>query len=53
MLFHLAFSYEKVGCPVVFSLTVVSLPGQVESEVKVQRQLWPSFAEFSFKAKCC
>lgn len=53
MLLRVAFSYEKVGCPVFFSLAVVCLPGQMEREVKAQRQLCPSFAEFSFQAKYC
>lgn len=52
-LLHVAFSYEKVSCPLLFHLTVVCLPGQMESEVKVQHQLWPSSPEFSFKPKCC
>lgn len=53
MLLSVAFSYEKVVCTALFSLTVICLPGQMESEVKVQRQLRPSFVELSFKAKCC
>lgn len=47
-------SYERVGCPVLFSLTVVSMPGQMRSEAEVQCQPWLFFfSEVISKAKHC
>lgn len=46
-------SYERVGCRVLFSLTVVSMPGQMRSEAEVQSQPWLCFSEVISKAKHC